>query len=127
LPLTLYDMGYAIKRIERSFPDSKRGEGKLESASSATKILDYFQITSNQLLLPDKVVSGIQKMWPGEAVSPVLTYLANGIQKGSDEPDALSIPYSTISAIDPATLKSKSVGFSDSSLIDLNRFEGDDV
>ncbi len=127
LPLTLYDMGYAVKRIERHFPDAKRGEGKPESVNAATKVLDYFQITSNQLLLPDKAVAEIQKRWPDEAVSPVLTYLANGIQKVSNEPDTLSIPYSTISAIDPATLKSKSVGFADSSTIDLDRFEGDDV
>ena len=128
LPLSLKDMGYEVSHVTRKYPDSQLGDTVKESSTTDLKIIyDYFQITSSQMLIPDEVVACVQELWPEKASSPVLTYLANGIQKATDDPDTLSVPYSTISAIEPADLKVKSIGFVDSSLDSVVKLNEDEV
>ena len=127
LPLSLSDLGYEISHVQRVFPDPKLGEAKLETQQAASKVFDYFQITTDQMLLPDRVVARVRELWPVQSSSSVLTYLANGIQKISAEADSLSIPYSTIAAVEPGDLNSKSIGFADPTLENLDSLGDDEI
>lgn len=55
----------------------------------------YLRIASNQLVLPDSIVSSIRYTFPEAPLQAVITYLANTLQK-----DESSIPYSTITGVD---------------------------
>ncbi|MDZ4851993.1 MAG: FtsX-like permease family protein [Pirellulaceae bacterium] len=127
LPLSLVDIGIRVSHIERRFPDESLGELKTESQPSVVKIIDYYQVTTDQMLLPDSIVTKISAIWPESKISRVLTYLANGIRKVSDDADGLSIAYSTISAIDPLTLHAKSIGFEDPSIQNITLLDNGDA
>ena len=90
---TLADYGLALKYVRRNFKDK---DGK------ESTIFNYYSLSSDRLLVDDKVVELVQKAFPGKAES-VFTYLANTIEKvGETEKGKKPIPYSLVTAIDPA-------------------------
>jgi putative ABC transport system permease protein len=89
---TLADYGLSLKHVRRTFPGT---DGKERI------IFDYYSLSSDRLLVDDKVEEVIRKAFPGKA-EPVFTYLANMIEKVGEQDKAKKpIPYSLISAIDP--------------------------
>jgi ABC-type antimicrobial peptide transport system permease subunit len=107
--LSLRDLGFSVARITQKFPDRERGEAETDQAPQT--IFDYYQLTTDQMLLPKPVVESIFKRWPVPKSSPILTYLANGIELRGDDVSKLTIPYSTISGIAPELFEAPSVGF----------------
>ncbi|MBC7853109.1 MAG: ABC transporter permease, partial [Pirellulaceae bacterium] len=90
---TLADYGLALKRVRRTF---KGVDGK------ETTIFDYYSLSSDRLLVDDQIVKTVWETFPDKA-RPVFTYLANTIEKvGEQDESKKPIPYSLISAIDPA-------------------------
>jgi putative ABC transport system permease protein len=163
LPLSLEDLGYRVERVTRKFPDEARGENESDLSKTAT-IYDYYHVTYEQMLIPDSVAKAIRKKWPAPASSPILTYLANGIEvsRSVENPQSidatspslpssssassprnstaggsksesdlklskLSIPYSTISAVDPKLFTAISVGFNNAIGASLKDWQDDEV
>jgi putative ABC transport system permease protein len=99
LEIDLSDLGLTLQRVTRTFepPDS-----------DPAVIYDYYSLTSSQLLLSKSVVDRVTETLGSEKVVPVLTYLANAIERVDESGNVIaSVPYSTISAIDsspPLTL-----------------------
>ena len=58
-----------------------------------------FQISGDQLVLPDEVVRAAEKVYSRGGVQPVVTYLANTISVGEGA-EQRKIPYSTITGVD---------------------------
>jgi putative ABC transport system permease protein len=84
----LADFGLQLERVSQTFGD---GDAKV--------IFDYYSVTSERLLISDRIVDIILSEIGSELARPVMTYLANGIET----PDGKrSVPYSTITAIDSA-------------------------
>jgi ABC-type lipoprotein release transport system permease subunit len=69
---------------------------RLEQIKSPT---EYVQISSDQLVLRDEVVSAVERAFPKEELQPVVTYLANTLSVGSGDSQR-KIPYSTITGVD---------------------------
>lgn len=89
---TLADYGLALKHVRRTFK---------EEGGKETTVFDYYSLSSDRLLVDDKVVEIVQEGFPGKAL-PVFTYLANTIEKvGEQDKSKKPIPYSLVSAIDP--------------------------
>jgi ABC-type antimicrobial peptide transport system permease subunit len=88
--LSLSDLGFHLERHTATDP-----------ANEQQKIFDYYQITSDRMLIPDSAVDALNRKFTTEQSTHLLTYLANGIQSlaASDRP---VVPYSTITGIDPA-------------------------
>lgn len=55
----------------------------------------YLELTSASLVVPNAVVSAVEKAFPDVAFQPVVSYLANTIRIGEN-----TVPYSTITGID---------------------------
>ncbi|MEX0866620.1 MAG: FtsX-like permease family protein [Pirellulales bacterium] len=80
---TLEDYGLSLERVTR--PET--GE----------PVIDYFNFTSNQMLLPAEVVRAAEQGWSGRRMQPAMTYLANWLTQGDRR-----TPYSIVTALDPA-------------------------
>ncbi len=93
----------------------KAGDAALGGGEAgASTVLDYFQLSSDRLLLEDDVARAALEAWSSEQPQPVLTYLANRITKvdstvagaaGAGATGAVAarhpgIPYSMVSAVD---------------------------
>ena len=88
----LSDLDLNLRRVRRGF-DSANGESQT--------IFDYYSLTSDRMLLPESVVERVTETLGGERVKPVLTYLANAIEKLDEDGEVVStVTYSTITAID---------------------------
>jgi ABC-type antimicrobial peptide transport system permease subunit len=119
---TLADYGLALKHVRRTF---KGHDGK------ETTIFDYYSLSSDRLLVDDKVGEIAQKAFPHKA-EPVFTYLANTIEKAGEKDKAKKpIPYSLITAIDPIPggpqLKDDEVALTSWSADDLRAKVGDRI
>ncbi|MFO0867860.1 MAG: FtsX-like permease family protein [Pirellulales bacterium] len=97
VPVQLADLGLQISRVRREYtpPD----------ASTPAVILDYYHLTSDRLLLDENVVRAARSAWQPWSPQPVLTYLANRLEKVTPgEPastaDRRGIPYSMVAALD---------------------------
>jgi len=98
----LEDYGLNLKHVRRTF-----GEGDDERV-----IYDYHSLTSDRMLLDSAAEREALQAFASYQPQPVLTYLANLIEKvptdraetaaGREAEKAKGIPYSTITAIDPA-------------------------
>ncbi len=77
---SLADLGLKVERVRRVFPEPGKGN-QGEPKQEPKVVYDYFQLTSDQLLLPPAVVDACQKAIPASLQQPVLTYLANAIEK----------------------------------------------
>ncbi|MCE9556796.1 MAG: ABC transporter permease, partial [Planctomycetes bacterium] len=62
---------------------------------AAKPVSDYFNLTSQRMLLPAEVERAAGVAWRDLTVQPVLTYLANDL-----EHEKKHVPYSTIAAVD---------------------------
>lgn len=60
---------------------------------------ECFQVAADELVLPDTVVAATTQAFPGIAVQPVITYLANTLSVGAGDQQR-KIPYSTIVGVD---------------------------
>ncbi|WP_233148620.1 FtsX-like permease family protein [Rhodopirellula sp. MGV] len=83
---TLEDLGLKLQHVTETFD----GE----------TVFDYYNVTSDRLLISDAAVDAITDALPADQVTPVLTYLANEIRKADAGPDAIGVTYSTITAAD---------------------------
>ena len=102
---SLSDLGLQWQHVERLFPDASLSEATDKSTS--TKVLDYYQLTTDQMLmnesLSSKIVASVKANYPAS----VLTYLANGLQrKNGSELVGRNVPYSTIAAVDWSVIAS---------------------
>jgi putative ABC transport system permease protein len=99
---TLADYGLSLKHVRRTF-----GEGEAET------IFDYYSLSSERLLIDPAAERVAEKALAGLNAQPLLTYLANdiqriqasgfGVQEGTGDRvrGTGGIPYSTITAMDP--------------------------
>ena len=105
----LSDLGLRWQHVQRSFPSVALGELALQADGNQTeaKVLDYHQLTSDQMLIHDSLSDEILKSTETHHPASVLTYLANGIQvKRDGQLIGRSVPYSTIAAVDWPVLTS---------------------
>jgi ABC-type antimicrobial peptide transport system permease subunit len=109
IPATLTDRGLKLSRVTRVFTppaagSTPEGADSNEPSSKPETVLDYFQLSSDRLLLEDDVARVALEAWASEQPQPVLTYLANWITKVDGTEGAASkpagIPYSMVSAVD---------------------------
>jgi putative ABC transport system permease protein len=82
---TLDDYGLTVKRV----PKTHAGKA----------VIDYFDITSDQMVIPPTLEQAITAGLKNHAPQPALTYLANSIIAADEKPKS-QIPYSTVTAID---------------------------
>jgi len=94
LGLNLDDFGLKLERFRQVFPPS---------GDDQQTIFDYYSLSSDRLLLPGAVVDAISQRLDSASILPMMTYLANAIEKvDADGQVVASVPYSTITAIDPS-------------------------
>jgi len=93
LPLRLSDFGVKLTRVTKEF---KPGNTPEET------VLDYYQVSSDRLLLPEAASKRLVDEFKGDYAPQVaMTYLANSIERlDVDGKVTASVPYSIISAID---------------------------
>ncbi len=93
LPLRLADLGLKLTRVTKEFTPVE---------GPATTVFDYYQLTSERLLLPKAAIDKLNDVG-NEAASPqqAMTYLANAIERiDKDGNVTASVPYSIVTAID---------------------------
>ncbi len=93
LSLGLDDFGLRLERHRQVF----------EAPGQPPQVVfDYYSITSDQLLLPPPAVEAIRSRFPDANAIPMMTYLANAIERIDPETGEVtaSVPYSTITAVD---------------------------
>ncbi len=79
-------------------------------------VFEYQSLTSDQLLLPEAVVDRVSESLSDRPVVPVMTYLANAIERLDESGKVIkSVPYSIITGIDQLRFTGESDGFSDAS------------
>jgi putative ABC transport system permease protein len=99
---SLADLGLKWQHVRRSFPDNV---GSDVAPSESKVILDYHQLTTDQMLIVSKMSKPMLKSVSEFRPKSVLTYLANGVQLVRDQqPTGREIPYSTISAVDASVI-----------------------
>ena len=94
LPLTLADLGLKLDRIKEVYPERANGDSETET------IFDYYQLSSDRLLLPDAVVAKVCEELKPDHTMPLLSYLANAISNAGDDDNKVVVPYSTIVGIE---------------------------
>ena len=99
---TLEDMGLKLERVTKEFDEET--------------VYDYFNLTSDRLLIDDSAATAIIDAFPTGKVVPALTYLANEIRRTDAGEDSVSVTYSTIAAMDDS--QQIPLSFSSSDTID---------
>jgi putative ABC transport system permease protein len=94
---SLADLGLEVKHVSKRFP------------ADGPTILDYSIVMTDQMMLQDAIVKPMLDSTKELNPSPILTYLANGIEReannrASPVSNRSSVPYSTISAVRWKTL-----------------------
>ncbi|WP_425616600.1 FtsX-like permease family protein [Anatilimnocola sp. NA78] len=89
---TLADYGLSLKHVKLDFEQ----DGKEEP------ILNYFSLSTNRMLLDETTDRVALEAFKKFDAYPILTYLANSIDKVGAPANTKGIPYSTIAALDPA-------------------------
>jgi ABC-type antimicrobial peptide transport system permease subunit len=94
--------------------------------------LTHWQISSDQLVLPDAIVDAAEEAFGDEVLQPVVTYLANTLVVGSGNAQR-KIPYSTITGVDSTAQlgplldeAGQPIGLADDQIA-LNRWAADDL
>ncbi|MBW3597180.1 MAG: ABC transporter permease [Planctomycetes bacterium] len=95
---TLADYGFSLDHVVRTFQPS-------EEAPEET-IFDYYNFTTDRMVFGDAAAAVAREAFAPYGAQPVLTYLANLIEKAPEDDSQVSeeatrIPYSMISALDP--------------------------
>ena len=105
---SLSDLGLSWQHVQRSFPDAALGElTTAEGNLNPVVVLDYHQLTTDQMLMTDGLSDAILKRTATHRPESVLTYLANGIQrKNEGQLVGRDVPYSTIGTVDWSVLAS---------------------
>ncbi len=91
-----------------------------------------FQVAADQLVLPDAVVGVVEKLWQGDGLQPVATYLANTISVSEGDKQK-TIPYSIVVGVDSKKDVGPLVGAEGQSIqladdeIALNEWTADDL
>jgi ABC-type lipoprotein release transport system permease subunit len=113
---TLADIGLQLRRRTRRFPDPELGEKAIDTqptpASGPITIFDYYELTSQELLIPSAAVEAVQVIIPQPQSQPLLTGLANRVEKTSESRGGPSDPseppkagprvtYSTVASLPP--------------------------
>ncbi|MEM8734128.1 MAG: ABC transporter permease, partial [Planctomycetota bacterium] len=75
---TIEDYGLALDRHTRVFPDKARGE---ESTESPSTIFDYFQLSSDQLLIDDPTSDALINEFESSEATRIMSYLINSTEK----------------------------------------------
>lgn len=89
----LQDYGLALKHVRRTFDKDGQSE----------TVYDYYSLTTERMMLDEASEREALRAFKDLKPQPVLTYLANLIEKVDPAAtDRKGIPYSTITAIDPA-------------------------
>lgn len=88
---TLADYGLALKHVEL----------KYEADGKSTDVINYYSLTTNRMLLDEATEKTALSAFKSHGAYPVLTYLANSIDKIGAPEGTKGVPYSTIAAIDP--------------------------
>jgi putative ABC transport system permease protein len=89
---TLADYGLALRHVEL----------KHEVEGQQQDVINYFSFTTNRMLLDEATERVAQEAFKNHGSYPVLTYLANSIDKIGAAEGTKGVPYSMITAIDPA-------------------------
>ena len=90
LNVSLADQGLSLTRITKTFEDQT--------------IFDYYSVTSDRLLVDETAVEAITDALPADSVVPVMTYLANAIERLDESGEIIEeVPYSTLTAIDSSS------------------------
>ncbi|UUO07939.1 FtsX-like permease family protein [Blastopirellula sp. J2-11] len=92
LTLSLDDFGYRFDQVRQEFT----AEGE-----DPQTIFDYYQLSSSRMIFGDAAEAAILQAAGPQAFS-IFTYLATSIEKKATDDEA--IPYSTVTALDPASL-----------------------
>ncbi len=100
--LSLSDLGFRWQHIERTYPNTELGDSG--DATRQVNVLSYDQFNSEQMLLPESIVSDALRSLSEFQPKTVLTYLANNthvVRPSSEQEKAVGrdVPYSTISAL----------------------------
>ncbi|MFN3190733.1 MAG: FtsX-like permease family protein [Aureliella sp.] len=77
------DYGLSLDRHTRVFPDEQRGE---EAADSESIVFDYFQLSSDQLLIDDTTSDAISEAFGKENATRIMSYLVNSTEKVNELP-----------------------------------------
>lgn len=88
----LSDYGLSIHRVRRTF----RSAG----AEDDEVIFDYFSLTTDRMLFSPSAERAGLAAWTSFSAQPILTYLANSIEKAGADKQAPKIPYSLVTAVD---------------------------
>lgn len=98
ISLELQDLGLSWTHVVRDFPDASLGE--TAGDQPASRVLDYDQLMSDQMLLNDSLSEEVVSTTSPYHPRRVLTYLANNAQVVSQvtegERSGREVPYSTI-------------------------------
>jgi len=75
--------------------------GRVTGTRDGKTAFDYFQLTSDQMVLPPAVGDAAFESWKSQGAQRILTYLANYITAGDGSgDDQAKIPYSMVTALD---------------------------
>lgn len=103
----LADLGLNVQHVRKTFArptEPEAGGAKAASAGVGAEdvVLDYYQVSSDRLLLNADATEEVLKAWADWSPQPALTYLANLIERADSAGNVTAprIPYSTITAID---------------------------
>lgn len=88
---TLDDAGLQLRKIELTYFD--------EAQEITTTSFEYLSLSTDAMMFSPQAESSLQDALSSFDFEPVLTYLANDIQRLSNGETTDSIPYSTVSAV----------------------------
>ncbi len=89
---TLADLGLSLSQVRSTFAAS--------SAGSPVVVFDYYQLTTDRMILAPDVMQTARRAWSSLGGQGVLTYLANTIARVEEDAAVSEIPYSMVTAID---------------------------
>ena len=98
----LTDYGVQLKRHRRVFPEADIGEKKLPSLEPSEVVFDYYQFSSDQLVLDDGTVNALMGAL-GHSGMRTMTYLANFISVVGEVKASLEVPYSIVVGVPEET------------------------
>jgi hypothetical protein len=111
---TLADYGLTLKHVRQTF-EPMDAKAQAQADEKADVIFDYYSLSSDRMMLQPETEREALQAFQGLKPAPLLTYLANSIAKiptaaelaaaelaNKENPPPKPIPYSTITAIDPA-------------------------
>jgi ABC-type antimicrobial peptide transport system permease subunit len=110
---SLETLGWNLRHVQRGGEDG------------GDPVIDYVSLTSENLLLKNDAVEAVMGALPEGTVTPVMTYLANAIEKVDPATGEVivneqshSVPYSTLSALDDGPTLSLDYSFEQSPATD---------